>query len=71
MSNRSIADVVGVSRETVNRDMNSGDTNVPPEPRPVIGQDGKTYPLHLSVPVRKGYPKYFNVILVTPFVTVM
>jgi hypothetical protein len=39
VSNRTIADVTGVSRETVRRDL--GDTNVPPGP--VTGRDGKTY----------------------------
>jgi transposase len=39
VSNRVIADMTGVSRETVRRDL--GDTFVPPGP--VTGRDGKTY----------------------------
>lgn len=42
MSNRAIADALNVSRETVNRDVASPDTNVSPD-REVTGQDGKTY----------------------------
>jgi hypothetical protein len=42
LSTRAIASVVGASRETVRRDLDSGDTNV--SPVPVSGLDGKTYP---------------------------
>ncbi|OPX06300.1 hypothetical protein B1964_28750 [Gordonia sp. i37] len=42
LSNRAVADALNVSRETVNRDANSPDTNVSPT-RDRVGQDGKTY----------------------------
>jgi hypothetical protein len=44
MSNRAIAAVVGVHHSTVIEDRRSGGGNPPPEPRPITGQDGKTYP---------------------------
>lgn len=42
MSNRAIADVVGVSLDTANRDVKAGERFRSPD-RKVIGQDGKAY----------------------------
>lgn len=42
MSTRAIGTALGVSHTTVKRDL-AGGTNVPPEPTPVTGLDGKTY----------------------------
>jgi hypothetical protein len=57
MSNRAIADAVGVSRETVNRDMSSGGTNVSPGADRVTGPDGKSYPAKRDnvVPMQRRY----------------
>lgn len=41
MSNRLIADVIGVSDQTVNNDVNAAAKNLAPET--VTGRDGKTY----------------------------
>jgi hypothetical protein len=44
MSNRAIADVIGVNRKTVDRDVESGGgSNVPPDNSKVTGKDGKQY----------------------------
>lgn len=50
MSNRAIADVIGVSDQTVNNDVNAGAKNLAPD-RKVTGQDGKTYPRPEPKPV--------------------
>lgn len=42
LSNRSIAEVTGVSKDTINRDIRSGGSNDPPGTK-VTGQDGKSY----------------------------
>jgi transcriptional regulator with XRE-family HTH domain len=43
MSQRAIADAVGVAQRTVSNDLQAGEQNCSPDPQPITGLDGKTY----------------------------
>ncbi|POY04852.1 hypothetical protein C3469_04360 [Mycobacterium kansasii] len=60
MSQRAIADVVGVDQKTVSNDLRSGEENSSPVLPPVIGIDGKRYPPRPHVSRNTGDGEWFT-----------